>query len=106
LHGRVTGHQPVAGRAGNPLATGSQKNSPARAAHAFSLHAWKAGVSVPWMFRINRASAVLMCIAFASCLNVQFRQFSLRSSNGPEMRFWYFVTTIEEQVQGLTGSPK
>ena len=31
---------------------------------------------------------------------------SIRSSNGPEMRFWYFVTTIEEQVQGLTGSPK
>jgi hypothetical protein len=30
---------------------------------------------------------------------------SIRSSSGPEMPFWYFVTTMLEQVQGLTESP-
>ena len=30
---------------------------------------------------------------------------SIRSSSGPEMRFWYFVTTTFEQVHALTGSP-
>ena len=30
---------------------------------------------------------------------------SMRSSSGPEMRFWYLVTMVVEQVQGLTGSP-
>jgi hypothetical protein len=30
---------------------------------------------------------------------------SMRSSSGPEMRFWYLLTTMFEQVQGLTGSP-
>ena len=38
---------------------------------------------------------------------------TLRSSSEPEMRFWYIIpnllwdllTTIFEQVQGLTGSP-
>ena len=29
---------------------------------------------------------------------------SIRSNSGPEMRFWYLVTTMFEQVQGLTGS--
>ena len=27
----------------------------------------------------------------------------MRSSSGPEMRFWYLVTVEEEQVQGLVG---
>jgi len=31
---------------------------------------------------------------------------SMRSSSGPEMRFWYLVTVLEEQVQGLTASLK
>jgi len=26
---------------------------------------------------------------------------SIRSSSGPEMRFWYFVTVDAEQVQGF-----
>ncbi len=29
----------------------------------------------------------------------------MRSSSGPEMRFWYLVTVAGEQVQALTGSP-
>jgi hypothetical protein len=29
----------------------------------------------------------------------------MRSSKGPEMRFWYFVTTIGAQVQGFSESP-
>ena len=31
---------------------------------------------------------------------------SMRSSSGPEMRFWYLVTVPAEQVQAFTGSPK
>jgi len=31
---------------------------------------------------------------------------SIRSSSGPDMRFWYFVTMPAEQVQGLVGLPK
>jgi hypothetical protein len=30
---------------------------------------------------------------------------SMRSSKGPLIRFWYFVTIEDEQVQGLVGSP-
>jgi hypothetical protein len=30
---------------------------------------------------------------------------SMRSSSGPEMRFWYLVTMPGEQVQSLTASP-
>ena len=30
---------------------------------------------------------------------------SMRSSNGPEMRFWYLVIVPGEQVQGFSESP-